>query len=205
MDDQTSKVYIHYGSQKFNKDIFKPIKNNDGWTKPIGGFWASPICVEFGWKDWCESENFKEYPESCCFTFTLPEANILYISNVENLKDLPTKGSDHWWTCLDFEKLMKSGYDAVEVNISSDRRLYNVLYRWDCDSILVMNPDVMTIPDKRPVLSYDGPLEQTAGYKCPVYGGYTDPYKLDDENECNHCGYILNLGWKGDRNGKKIQ
>ena len=41
-----------------------------------------------------------------------------------------------------FEKLAEI-YDAVEVSISSDFDLYYKLYGWDCDSIVIMNPDVV--------------------------------------------------------------
>ena len=43
---------------------------------------------------------------------------------------------------LDFEKLSKE-YDAIEVNISECRDLYYSLYGWDCDSIVIMNPDII--------------------------------------------------------------
>ena len=46
------------------------------------------------------------------------------------------------WAILDFEKIYQK-YDAVEINISSDYMLYYFLYGWDCDSVLVMNPDVI--------------------------------------------------------------
>ena len=46
------------------------------------------------------------------------------------------------WVLLDFEKLAET-YDAVEVNISSDFNLYYQLYGWDCDSIVIMNPDII--------------------------------------------------------------
>lgn len=49
---------------------------------------------------------------------------------------------------IDFEALMKD-YDAVEVHLSEDSTcgyddgLYWKMYAWDCDSILIMNPDVV--------------------------------------------------------------
>ena len=43
---------------------------------------------------------------------------------------------------LDFEKLSKE-YDAIEVNISECRDLYYSLCGWDCDSILIMNSDII--------------------------------------------------------------
>lgn len=49
------------------------------------------------------------------------------------------------------------------------------------------------MPDQCPKLTYDGPAEQTAGYRCPVCGGFTNPYQLAPGNCCSHCGYRLNI------------
>lgn len=49
------------------------------------------------------------------------------------------------------------------------------------------------IPDKCPRLTYSGPAEQTAGYQCPVCGGFTNPYAVHD-SRCGSCGYKLNIG-----------
>lgn len=49
------------------------------------------------------------------------------------------------------------------------------------------------IPDKCPKLTYSGPAEQTAGYECPVCGGFTNPYRLGKERLCECCGYELNV------------
>ena len=48
------------------------------------------------------------------------------------------------------------------------------------------------IPDECPKLTYSGPAEHTAGYKCPVCNGYTNPYAMRD-NRCGDCGYLLNV------------
>ena len=87
------KEYIHYGhlttepvendilpslvrltekSAVFNKGLFNPIKNTS-FTKPDGGYWASPVDSSWGWKDWCEVEDFSECKESNSFRFTLKE------------------------------------------------------------------------------------------------------------------------------------
>lgn len=47
------------------------------------------------------------------------------------------------------------------------------------------------IPDKCPPISYSGPAEQTAGYKCPVCNQFTSPYSIRD-SLCGSCGYKLN-------------
>lgn len=48
------------------------------------------------------------------------------------------------------------------------------------------------IPEVNPQVSYNGPAEQTSGYKCPVCSEYTNPYQLRDKL-CKHCGFELNV------------
>lgn len=63
-------------------------------------------------------------------------------------KKLPDQKTDLSFTCLktvDFEKLIEDGVDAIEFNISNDWDLYMALYGWDCDSTLILNPDVIEV------------------------------------------------------------
>lgn len=134
--------YIHYGNTKFDSNLFTNIKNNAMRTKPEGGFWASRIDADYGWKDWCNDTEFKVCEEDNKFVFTLsPDAKVLYINSVDDLINLPKLENKYTdWTILDFEKIAKE-YDAIEVNIDSS--LYYALYTWDCDSILIMNPNII--------------------------------------------------------------
>lgn len=137
------KIYIHYGHKKFNKKKFEPIRNAC-WVKPHGGFWASAVDAVYGWKDWNEDEHYKKCEEKNSFKFTLSDqARVLTINSSDDLDDLPKeyKGS-FTYVFLDFEKIAED-YDAIEVNISSDRRLYWKLYGWDVDSLLVLNPNII--------------------------------------------------------------
>ena len=73
------------------------------------------------------------------------DARVLYINSVNDLEDLPELHNEIGicsWKLLNFEKLAKT-YDAIEVNISGDPELYFALYGWDCDSILIMNPNII--------------------------------------------------------------
>ena len=97
-----------------------------------------------GWKDWCDDNEFKFYNKDNAFVFTLSDnAKVLYINDTKILANLPMQQSIiKSWLCLDFEKL-SGQYDAIEVNISKCNSLYDLLYGWDCDSILIMNPDII--------------------------------------------------------------
>lgn len=138
-----SKIYIHYGSKGFDKKLFTKIKNRPYWVKPFGGLWASDINAKYGWVDWNKDEDFVECNLNNSFMFKLknPE-KILTIDSEKKLLELPRIESiyDFGNICLDFEKLSEE-YDAIEVLISNGEGLYRALYGWDCDSLLVLNPE----------------------------------------------------------------
>lgn len=141
--------YIHYGTTEYSKDKFKEIKNERLFTKPRGGLWASRVDSEYGWKNWTEDEHFRTevYREDNYFKFKLKdEAKVLVIDNAKQILDLPKQKNEFNFSfvCLDFEKLAKE-YDAIEVLISQDGKLYWDLYGWDCDSILVMNKEMVEV------------------------------------------------------------
>ena len=141
-------IYVHYGHKKFYKEMCGPIENIQLFTKPKGGFWASRIDAKFGWKDWCIDQEFRDIDENDAFRFRLKDdAKVLYINNTDILSTLPMARNKlpllrDINIFLDFEKLSKE-YDAIEVNISECHDLYYSLYGWDCDSILIMNPDII--------------------------------------------------------------
>lgn len=136
-------IFVHYGSTCFDKEKFREIRNVPFQTKPVGGFWASPVDAKFGWKEWCEAERFREISEDNSFRFTLAEnARVLKISSVDDLQSLPKLWAPVSWICLDFELLAKE-YDAIWAKVVGWGDLYFQLYGWDCDSVLIMNPNVV--------------------------------------------------------------
>lgn len=152
-----SKIYIHYGSDKFELEKFKPIRNMSLFTKPYGGFWGTPIDTPENWYNWCIGNNFHLERLEKSFQFKLKKnTRLLYIDDVEQLKSLPKAPNGFElaaWECLDFEKL-KEKYDAIEITLSEEKTqdpdiywggLYNRLYGWDCDSIVIMNPDCIEV------------------------------------------------------------
>lgn len=148
--------YIHYGDVAFDSDKFVPVKNQEwGAAKPTGGFWASQIDSEWGWKQWCESEEFCVDELSQHFTFTLKEdARVCHIKSVEDLYRLPKWQGifKSTWYPIDFEKAMEN-WDAIQLHLSDEVKddwlegLYFKLYGWDCDSILIMNKNIVVAED----------------------------------------------------------
>ena len=152
--------FIHYGSESFDISKFTPVQNRPLSNKPIGGLWASPLDAEFGWKEWCEGENFHTERLVSSFKFSLSsDSKVIVISKEKDTEALPLyieKMAERMMQRLgdamvikpiDFKKLMADGVDAILFNASADWMLrYGALSGWDCDSLLVLNPAVI-IPE----------------------------------------------------------
>lgn len=140
--------YIHYGHTNFYSDKFEKITNRPYFlSKPHGGFWASDVNAKFGWKDWCAQEHFRECVLENSVTFRLSDnANILHVRSQFDIARMERMKPEIYNRCCpDFEKMKRMGIDAIELHLSECWDLYFELYGWDCDSILVMNKDVIMI------------------------------------------------------------
>ena len=150
-----TKKYIHYGSSEFCKKAFMPITSFEFLNKPRGGLWASPVGAARGWCDWVKDNEFYPRRLERSFEFELSEnARVLELTP-ENVWHLPlVKGAPDWIIerselrpfgmimGIDFEALARE-WDVLECSLTEYPELYWSLYGWDCDCILVMNPDVV--------------------------------------------------------------
>ena len=121
----------------------RPINNQDYRNKPSGGLWSSPINSNFGWKDWCECEQFQLDRLETHFTFSF-NGNVLTINSPGDLYQMPWIATNEPFFIQypDFEKLAKS-FDAIwltDLGQDSTRFSKPNLYGWDCESVLIMNP-----------------------------------------------------------------
>jgi hypothetical protein len=136
--------YIHYGHKNFSRELFRPIRDVPYLTKPEGGLWASRKNAKYGWKDWCRDSDFRNCNDDNSFSFKLTDdANVVYLKCVSDLNQLPKISNVFCpvWHYIDFEAAKDDGVDAIEV-VDIDE-LYFSLYGWDCDSILIMNPNII--------------------------------------------------------------
>lgn len=143
------KTYIHYGSGRFDKFFMISTCHGDKMknlyrNKPGYGLWASPTDTDWGWKDWCESEDYGDLSSS--FTFSLKDdAKILVVNSVKDVEDYIQFDPERYWTFkLDFERIMDE-YDGMElIHGNNYSELHDGgFYTWDCDSICIWNPEVI--------------------------------------------------------------
>lgn len=150
-----SKRYIHYGHDKFDRNLFVPVRNGRHLNKPVGGLWASPVDAERGWYNWCKSNDFILGRLRTGFLFELSQnARVLELTP-DNVWELPEDKESLFIRrpiekrdflsmveAVDFEALARE-YDVLECSLSEYPSLYWSLYGWDCDCILVLNPEVI--------------------------------------------------------------
>jgi len=139
---------IHYGATTFDPSLFEEISNREMTrNKPKGGLWTSPVDSEYGWKEWCKDENFRDCSKDESFIISLKEdTHILEINNRIDLEEFEwiINAEWDWLNGIDFEEL-KSRYDAVHLTDTGQwaTRGYGEknLYGWDCESVLILNKE----------------------------------------------------------------
>ena len=187
--ENAKPTYRHYGHKMFDRFSFKSVRNS-GFNKPIGGFWASRTDSSFGWKEWNDYSQYQKCEEDAKIVFQLTDrAKVLELRSMEDVKNMNEKYGIKelayeklgYGTVmpLDFEKI-KQDYDAIECFISTGYGVYDSMPDWDCDSIVILNPDVVE------QLNLDKKLATIAD---KVLSG--DPADLDDLTADDMVEYIF--------------
>lgn len=133
---------ITYGYTGFELCRFREIRNGMNYVKPHGGLWSSPVESNWGWKDWCKAEEFNLPYLQSHFKFKY-YGNILTIDSLDDLKVIlyhQHDGKDK----IDFEFLMEKRVGAIHLTERGQHATHLStpgLYGWDCESVLVMNPN----------------------------------------------------------------
>lgn len=151
-------IYRHFGSTAYDPAKFERVVNQPYYVKPEGGLWASPLYLTgmtTAWETRCLTQGFRLKRLESYFDFRLsPSANVYTITRLPDLIQLLRVAAglgskDSFQRYLDFEKLA-TRYDALLLTKEGEERTRhgNVnLYGWECESLLVMNPQVVeTLP-----------------------------------------------------------
>ena len=147
--------FITYGFE-YNPKKWREIRNHKFFNKPNGGLWGSPIDSSWGWKDWCDSENFKRNDGfNSGFTWEISDPDkILIIDSMETYQSLPESykyssslfGYRTNYIYLDFERISQD-YDAILLTERGFNELRHDISLnfcfWDCESIIVLNQEAI--------------------------------------------------------------
>lgn len=172
------EIYIHYGSKGFDQNLFKERrymlsnKPDQGlWASKINDeFGWRKWCEKRKYELDLLKQSFK-------FTIS-ENAKIMQIKGVEvsdELKHYINNGAIGTYLfglyisregdqkmidqkMIDFDRMIKDGYDGIEFTITetpfwnneTDTRniLWDMMYGWDCNSIVIFNPDIIEEIDK---------------------------------------------------------
>lgn len=134
---------------RYLPEKFQAIRNRQH-VKPFGGLWGSPVGSAYGWREWCQAEEWGDL--STCFTVEYT-GNTLVIDRIADLAHLPWQDYprdygpyDTGFSWPDYEKLLSDGVDAVyltERGQGETRFTDPGLYGYDCECVLVMNPNCL--------------------------------------------------------------
>lgn len=151
-------TYFAPGLELFSKDKIvtnlepSPMKNN----KPTEAWWGSPVDAEFGWKDWCENEEWylENVTEDKAIHWYLDESAKILQIRYDNVDDpnIPWIYESQLPISIDWYEVSKQ-YDAVELmDASMGHRILPMINEtsrwkefqfnsWDCQSLVILNPE----------------------------------------------------------------
>lgn len=140
---------ITYGLGPFEREQFRDVSDVPFCNKARGGLWASPVDAEFGWKDWCYSEDFNLDRLGSWFTFDLVGRILVIDSYKDAEQSLAWIDADERSSFPSFQAMCCPDFvwDAIHLTSNGEQETRFTrprdLYGWDCESVFVMNPDVI--------------------------------------------------------------
>lgn len=147
-------MFVHYGSSEFDIHKFRPVQNRltgglMSRHKPTGGLWGCPAGNSRGWIEFV-LWNQLDRNVSKSFYFDI-ESSIYVIDTVKDLEWLIYRtnpgGRD-----IDFERCLELKIDAIWLTDIGERETRYTepgLNGWDFESVLVLNPNVISIPSRQ--------------------------------------------------------
>ena len=134
---------VFYG-EKPTVNNFRPIKNNQGWSKPQGGLWTSPMMENniSAWQAYCEKVGMG-YSKQRWHIVLEPKCKILVVEeNLSNIFPYLVKSNlAHLRYVIDFERLRKD-FDMIYVPeevVKDERYRHTVFNGYDVPTGLFLN------------------------------------------------------------------
>lgn len=192
-----NKIFISFGTDKFDKNFFAPIKNIEHNNKPDGGIWAAELYDEGGseWSDFVKSEmpKWKHGLDHHIIFQLTPDAKIYVIDGEEDALKFRCEGP--YGAQFDYEQLYEMGYDGVFLSDRGNAILHDWygymgkpnFNSWDIASICVFNPNVIEIIPEN-IFDYDYNMG--------------DDGNFDDEAEEYY--FADNNGWDPDKRDRIV-
>jgi len=141
LDRRVSRLTLRlvtYGlGNAFDPRKFEAVKNRKH-TKPCGGLWASPVDCTYGWREWCESENWGDMSSRFETEYT---GRTLVIDSADDLAKVMWINC-HYKKYPDYEGMLKLGIDAIYLTERGERETRYTepgLYGYDCECVVVLN------------------------------------------------------------------
>lgn len=150
------KIYITYNNKdiEFNKDLIKTSLKTNYINKPTEAFWGSPENAEYGWKEWCESEEFGDYDFDNPIRWKLKDGSKIYtislksvttINGINKLSRYIISNELESMIYLNYRQMRNNNIAAVELLDARVGHLFRNRIEisfngWDCESIVVLDP-----------------------------------------------------------------
>lgn len=128
----SKNLYVYYGSEHFNRDLFKNDNNKDIPKFSLVGL---SLKSENGWKKWRNDNNVNSISKKDYFCFRINNNN-LALDNVNDIEKLPHY-KDKGKNIIDYEALLRMDYPIYALHMKSNVAKYLLGIEYDC--VLVLN------------------------------------------------------------------
>ena len=155
-----NKTFIHFGTNNYNKEDFKKVKNSKYLAmknKPDGGFWGCEYTPNSEYRSsWEEYVNDIEWDDMILEKFIkfkiIDNARVLVINNEKDLNELEKKYALKSYQfrdfcnheVLDYEKISKD-YDAIYLTEDGFYDNQEKMESWCIESLCVFNPNIVVL------------------------------------------------------------
>ena len=113
------------------------VTDNDLYKKPCGGIWTSPVTADYGWKQFCQDN---EWYDDLNAYHLIPEddVNVYTLDTVDDLSNLIEEHGREGIDCIDFESAFTE-YDGIYLSDEGEtntRHSTPNLRGWDVASVV---------------------------------------------------------------------
>jgi hypothetical protein len=96
---ETNKTYVSYlrKGDEFNKDLITTNLECTFNNKPTHAWWGSPEDADYGWKEWCISEEYGNYDFDKPIRWKLKEGSKIFTIDLQTVTQVPSFLTDHMY------------------------------------------------------------------------------------------------------------
>jgi len=126
------------------------VLNDNKWQfKPNGALYTSPVDSIYGWKDWCDENEYSR--GKLRVVMEVLEIGIVVIDSIDDLEKLAWERDENAPTLkhINWPKMHADGANAIWLTAKGEMETrwcdpYRNLYGWDCETLAILDRKIIS-------------------------------------------------------------